>query len=779
MRFAFRVVLWAVLFAGVTAQANEPVAMYVFPAGGQRGTTVAARVGGLFFHGDAAFQLDDRQIESPRRIHPMETIWFEGPVIPLPASQKAEDYPRDHACALKIPADASIGVRLWRAATSQGVTASMKFVVGEFPEVVEQEIDGQPIPVSVTLPVTINGRVFPREDVDSWSVQLAAGETVHCEVMSARLGYPLESRLEVLDPRGQRLAENSGHFGADAFLRFTAPTAGEYQIRIHDVSYDGLQHFVYRLTLTRGPHVDSVYPLGGRRGSALPLQLQGHQLSSEPISISVPADAPREFAPRLRLGGQDATLPYLEIDDFPEYLETEPNENFASLSARTIPAIFNGRIQTPGDADGWAFTAAKGEALTLDLRAARLGSPLDGVLSVFDANGKQLARADDLDGGRTDAALTFTPPADGTYQARVEERFASRGGPAFAYRLKIVPGVAADFQLTLPADALTVFRGGQASLKVAVERSGGFNEAIALEYEGLPEGVTATTTSVKAKQNQVQLAFKAETTAPVAWSAVRVRGKAEIGGKLVERLAAAKSQRGEPPLDRLHLAVGMPAPFKIVGTFAIVYAPRGSVHRRHYTLERGGYEGPVEIMLADRQARHLQGVSGSKLVVPKGANEFDYAVHLAPWLEIGRTSRTVIMALGEVKDEQGGKHVVSQSTPNQNEQIVVLTDPGLLSIQPERTSVLAVPGATAEVAVRVERARTVNLPVKLELEIPAHVSGITAEPVEVPVGANRGVLTLRFAGRVGPLNAPLVIRGIVMQNGDPIVGEAKLEVVQP
>jgi hypothetical protein len=757
------------------ACANEPVALYIFPAGGQRGTTVDARVGGLFFHGDAAFHLEGAGIEAPPRIRSTETIWFEGPVIPLPASQRAEDYPKDHACSLKIAADASAGVRYWRVATSQGLTAGMKFVVGELPEVVEQEVDGRPLPTPVTLPVTINGRIFPREDVDSWSIELAAGETVHCEVVSARLGYPLESRLEVLDPQGRRLAENSGHFGADAFLRFTAPAAGQYQVRIHDVSFNGLQHYVYRLTLTRGPQVDSVYPLGGRRGSALQLHLVGHGVPHEPVGIEIPADAPRDYAPRLRLSGHDIATPLLELDDLPEHLEAEPNEEASSDATQTVPAIFNGRIEAAGDVDCWAFTATKGQALSLDLRASRLGSPLDGVLTLFDSAGKQLAQADDLGGDQTDAALNFTAPADGIYHARVEERFASRGGPEFAYRLKVESAPPPDFEITLPGDALVVYRGAQANLKLAVTRSGGFAGAITLEAEGLPAGVTATG-EVKAKQNQTQLAFKAEATAKVAWSAVSVRGKAEIGGQTVVRTASLATPRGEPPVA-LHVAVGMPTPFKVVGTYASVYAPRGSVHRRQYTIERGGYEGPLQIMLADRQARHLQGVTGPTITVPAGQSEFDYPVSLAPWLEVGRTSRTVLMAVGEVTDEHGTKHMVSQSTPGQSEQIVILADPGLLSVQPERTSVLAVPGGSAEVPVRIERARGVQSPVKLELSLPAHMAGITAEPVEVPVQASRGTLVLRFGQEIGPLNAPLTIRGIANDGHDPVVGEAKLEVV--
>ena len=44
--------------------------------------------------------------------------------------------------------------------TSQGTTPLKKFVIGEFPEVIENEIDGEPIAAAVSLPVTINGRIF-------------------------------------------------------------------------------------------------------------------------------------------------------------------------------------------------------------------------------------------------------------------------------------------------------------------------------------------------------------------------------------------------------------------------------------------------------------------------------------------------------------------------------------------------------------------------------------------------------------------------------------------
>src|SRR5580700_2059512 len=94
-----------VALTSLSLRANPPAAKYIFPAGGQRGTTVEGKVGGCFFHGDAGFEMLGPGITAPSRLHQINTLWFEGPLIPQPASQRPEDYPKDHACTIKIAAD--------------------------------------------------------------------------------------------------------------------------------------------------------------------------------------------------------------------------------------------------------------------------------------------------------------------------------------------------------------------------------------------------------------------------------------------------------------------------------------------------------------------------------------------------------------------------------------------------------------------------------------------------------------------------------------------------
>ena len=143
-----------------------------------------------------------------------------------------------------------------------------------------------------------------------------------------------------------------------------------------------------------------------------------------------------------------------------------------------------------------------------------------------DAQGKELARAEAAP-TQLDPVLTFTPPADGVYCVRVADRFPNRGGPEFAYRLRLAPAVPG-FRLQLAADVLTLPRGGQAKLKVTAERLGGFNDAIPLTIDGLPPGVkVAANAAIPAGQNAVEIAFTADATAAIAVSRLTVRGEAK------------------------------------------------------------------------------------------------------------------------------------------------------------------------------------------------------------------------------------------------------------
>ena len=723
--------LCAIVVSSSPSSANPPVASYVYPAGGQRGTTMKVRVGGLFLHEKCGFALDGKGLTASPEIVRTPRIWFEGPVLPLPESQQQEDYPADMLGTVAIAKDAPLGPRRGRLTTSQGAAGGLVFVVGDLPEVVEVEADGEPIPERITLPVTANGRIFPRDDVDLWEFDAAAGQRYTASALATSLNSPLVPKLEFLDAAGKLLAENMAYpvSGADASVRFTAPAAGKYRVRISDSRSQGGPHYVYRLSIAAGMPASQAF--------------------------KVPADG-----------------------------LTEVTSPAATVKA---PVALSGRIEKPGAVGEWKVELKKGGKYALDLQARKYGSPLCGVVTVSDDAGKELARAEAADTASDPAPLAFSPAADGVYTVRIAERFRGRGGPDFAYRLRITEptAVVPGFRLAVPVDArqgapspdtLTLLRGGNVKLRVNVERLGGFTGPVELTLPELPKGVKATPLTIPANQPGVDVAITADATSTITTLPLAITGTATIDGKPVRQPVVVPGTRFLPEGETVSLTVGIPTPFKLIDEYVMTSAPRGEIYKRKYRIERNGFDGPIEVRLADKQARHLQGVSGPVIVVPAGQNDFEYPITLPPWMELGRTCRVCVMATGKVKDADGREHAVSYSSVEQNQQMIVVVGPGRLDLSIGKGSVRA--EGEVRVPVSIARGKDLTGPVKVEVLIPDHVKGVTAAVVTIPADQKAGEVVLKFAADAGPFNVPLTLRATAADKATPVAAEAKVEVVR-
>jgi hypothetical protein len=749
-------------------RADPPAYSFIFPAGGQKGTNVKVRVGGLDLHRSCDWELLGPGLATTGKLTRTKTRWFEGPLLPLPDSQRVENYPQDMAGEIKIAKGAALGLYRGRLWTSEGAAAGLRFQVGEYPEIIEKEIEGDPVPLTVPTPVTINGRIFPRENIDVWVIHAKKGQTVTCEVFASRLGSPLDSHLQVLGPDDKEIAANDDAKGKDSLVHFTAPADGKYKVRIQDVTRNGGPDYVYRLTITTGPYVDHLFPLGGRRGTKSRFQLIGHGLTRQEAEISLPAMGNEPQT--LSMNGIRTNPIDVDLGDIPEFQEKEPNDTPETANAVTAPGVLNGRIGKPGDVDTWSFKVQKGERFELRLQAQGLGSPLFGILQVGFSAGKPadsktlaMVQATAQD---PDPVLEITAPRNGSFYVTVSDRFKTRGGPAFGYRVKITKAIA-DFSLHFPAEAMTLVRGKPLVVRMTAKRKGGFNGAIDLEFPGLPAGIKATPTKMPASQSTLDVTLVAAPETAIGAVRILAHGKAEIDKAKVLRKTA----------DNLLLAVSLTPPFKLVGGYDLRLAPRGTVFRKKFKIERNGFAGPLEVRLADRQARHLQGVTGPTLQIPATANEFEYPVRLPPWMETGRTARACIMATGTVRE--GGKdHEVSFTSQAQNDQLIAVVETGQLGVEANVGSLAARPGAIAKIKVTIRRGKAVKGAARVRLVLPDHIQGIEARPIIIPAGINNGVLEIQFGkGKLGPFNAPLVLRASVETAVGPVESECNLEVV--
>jgi hypothetical protein len=787
--------------APAAAFADEPATSYIFPAGGPRGSTVDCRVGGMNLSGECGFRMPGGGVEAPPTIRSMPTLTLPGPYHQNPIAQQAFDYPKYMAAAIKISADAVPGVRYWYCTTSEGASQLRCFVIGDLPEVLEDErktVQGRP--QKLTLPVTVNGRIYPRGDLDEYEFSARAGDVLSAEVLSQRLGHKLDARLELFDAAGRPVAAIDGGSGADPMLIATLPAAGRYVLRIHDLAYEGNQDYVYRLTLRIGPCISHLFPAGGRRGELSRVRLYGAGLAPEGFvdrellldAATFPALDPaagggglvlvsgREISSMMtepagpgapRPGAVRGSPPLsrsFQLGDLPEVIEVEPNEGPGRAQRVALPAVLNGQILTAGDVDEFLFAATKGQKIDFDLYGRRLGSPLTAVAAVLDSTGKQLARQEG------DGALSFAAPGDGDYTLRIHELHReTHGGSEYLYRIVAAPTRPA-FRLVLEKETLAVLPGQGSKIKLSAFRTGGFAGDIDLEFRDLPAGVKAAPALIPAAAKQIEVTFSASADAPVGDTRrTGVVGGATIEGRRVARAAELPvigSLPGQPPADSLALTVSHPPLFTIETEEIYGFANRGTAYSQKFTITRlAGFDGDIELALADRQLRYLQGVTGPTILVRSGEKEAIYPAFLPESMDLNRTSRIVLTGTARV----GGRTV----THTTKKQIVVRVSPAILTLSAERDDLEAAVGRELLVGLRLARTRELSGPVTVEAVLPEDARGITARSVEVPEGQETVQMALKFApGATLGDQDRLLFRASGRRGGHPVIAETSVRI---
>ena len=97
------------------------------------------------------------------------------------------------------------------------------------------------------------------------------------------------------------------------------------------------------------------------------------------------------------------------------------------------PQVVEGAIQGAQDVDVFKIEGKAGQTLVFEVLAARLGSPLDPIITLYDDKGQALARSDD-ELPPDDPRLEVKLPRDGAYYLSLIDAH-DQGGPTHVYRL--------------------------------------------------------------------------------------------------------------------------------------------------------------------------------------------------------------------------------------------------------------------------------------------------------------------------------------------------------
>jgi len=462
---------------GSTATAADPPSVdRIYPAGGQRGTTVNVRIAGKLGEGDVRWIPAASGVSATAATLDAPPAWF---TFTLGEKRDSAD--------IAISPDAPVGVHWVRLANAAGATELRPFFVGTIPEMNETEPNAR---ISEANPlqdeaVTVNAALEKAGDVDTYAVTVAGGRTLVASITANRvLKSPMDGVLQIVDARGTVVAQNDDDSSRDPLVEFTAPSDGTWYIRVFafpaepnsSIAFAGGADYIYRLTITSAACLHHAVPLARQSGTGeMRLQLQGWNLTAPEAVLG---------ASHTFLEGPFA-LPW-KVASVPEPVVVE--DQLSPERSLTAPVAVSAGLAA-SEPDEFTLVAAKNAKFSISAEVEEFGSLLDPVLTLTDPSGKVLKEVDDSDRGDRDARIDFTAAVDGPHRISVRDRFLGFG-PRFHYLLRCTPTLSS-VSLSVKSSAITIPADKPAEIPLTINRRNGYSEVLDLRVEGLPEGITA------------------------------------------------------------------------------------------------------------------------------------------------------------------------------------------------------------------------------------------------------------------------------------------------
>lgn len=386
-------------------------------------------------------------------------------------------------------------------------------------------------------------------DTDRFTLNARQGQNLLVQVQARKLVPYLadavpgwfQATVAVYDGEGKELTfADDYRSDPDPVLLFEVPRDGQYQLEVRDAIFRGREDFVYRIAVSEQPFITGLFPLGGKVNTPALATVTGWNLPSGQVQLDTAAGGGRTRRASWSWGDKTSNRLTYAVDNLPECSETEPNDGAQKAQSILLPQTINGRIEGPGDADVFRFDARAGDQVVAEVYARRLGSPLDSLLSITDAAGREIAANDDYEdkeagllAHQADSYLNCEIEQDGAYYVRVADT-QGHGGPEYSFRLR-VSAPRPDFALRMTPSSLAIAAGHTAVVTVHAIRKDGFAGAIEVGLADPAGGLLLAGGHIPPGRDRVHMTLTAPLDVYDAPLSVELEGRAEIGGQTVAR----------------------------------------------------------------------------------------------------------------------------------------------------------------------------------------------------------------------------------------------------
>lgn len=714
---------------------------------------------------------------------------------PLPFEfQKAENKEAGKwTVKVTLPLNTPLGVFPIRVATATGVSNPLLIAVDQVPTVLEVEPNNKFEQAQIIAAPSVIDGASPNNDVDFYRFSGRKGQQIIVDAASARIGSALDPTFRLMTSAKKFVAsaDDTPGLATDARVITTLPEDGEYVLEISDTNFKGTGKANYRITIGQIPMAEEVFPIVLTAGVTNALELRGGTVT-KPGEIIRLAAVPQTLTPydlinldisATSIGANSAVFeptariqwPYRLIDSsVPQIVESEKVPDVKP----TAPVAFLGRIEANGDKDQFEIAVDAGAKYRVRVEAGRIGSALDGILTVLGADGKQIATNDDSPLvipnppanapklTQPDPELEFTVPA-GQSQATIQlSDISNRGGIGYHYRIfveKSSPG----FAISLPAAQNNLPVGQAALINVNADRSKGYAGPIRLELVNPPTGVKARAGLITAGSTSGVISIQLDAGAKLAPQFLKIIGKGDGGLTATAVSEITFASQGPLPVNVVSqngfmASSAEAAPIGLDVAESVVEIPQGFSGNFPLKLTRGtGGEPAVDLTLISPP----KGLALAANKVAEKAAEFNCVLNSAIDTPLGEH----VIGLTAKGKLAGADRVVDSPVIRLN-----VVPPIVLEGVAKETSVK--PGQTVELKAKLTRKPSAKTEVTVTVEgLPA---GVKAEPVKVApetsdftlklvadaaAKAGMGNATVKAAFKAGDKDYPALTSPIVVK----------------
>lgn len=490
-------ILLVILFILLTTPlyAQKLTMGYLFPAGGEVGTTVEIEAGGLNINRATKVLFSHPGIKGVLKPAPEGTKKKRRRRLNDQSSPQLAD-----KILIQITIDKGVPCGLYdlRLQGPKGVSNKLPFEVASYPNFLENKKSSLNKPNKVeALPAVLCGYVSPG-GIDYFRFAGKKGETIVAEVKGRQLvpyiadavpGW-FQPVIKIVDARGREVAYSDDyHHYVDPVIITTLPKDGNYTLMIHDAIYRGRQDFNYRVHLGKIPFVTGRYPAYGVVGKRVKQQMEGVNLGATKTTAKVKKEGYNQLTFTNNIGTSNA-VPFYTLPKGIKLIQNPKEGAWLNLTS-----AISDSLTSEAKVKRYKIYAERKEPIIVELIGRRNGSRIDAVMRLKNELGEVVATVDDTEDPiqglmtfHADPVLKYTPKRGEVMILEVEDRHRGHGKD-YHYLLRCHKQMASFNAFVSPAN-ITIPSGGTSIFRVDI--TGKLKGPANLEIQGLPKGYTTS-----------------------------------------------------------------------------------------------------------------------------------------------------------------------------------------------------------------------------------------------------------------------------------------------